>query len=149
MKKLLLVLVTGLCFTVYSNAKNADLFNYNKEVVNKELSDLQTLENYVSANPGTTLTDLQANNNELASKLNLNTTDLSGFMASFEPPLGVPSFLWGCVFSVAGVAVVYFVADDKEETKKAFKGCVVNGVTYLVIYVIYYVIVIAAVSSSV
>lgn len=148
MKKLLLVAVASFCLSVVMKANNADLFSYDKNAVNTELSDLQTLEEYVNSNPGVTLTDLQLNSNQLVSELNMDANTFGGLLASFEPPLGVPSFVWGCVFGVAGIAIVYFVADDKEETKKAFKGCVVGALVYTVFYVVYVVAIVSTASTT-
>jgi hypothetical protein len=58
-----------------------------------------------------------------------------------EPPLGIPSFAWGACFGVAGIAIVYFVSDDRDETKKAFTGCVVVQGVVVLIYIVYVVIV--------
>lgn len=132
------VLFASVCLAFNSFANDADLFTYDESVVNSELSDLQVLENYVVANPGVTLTDLKNENNSLIANLEFAVNDMGGFLFNgMEPPLGVSSFLWGCVFGIAGVAVVYFIADDKDETKKAFKGCVINGIFYVIFYVIY------------
>lgn len=143
----MLAVVASFCVTLFSNANNAELFSYDKNAVNVELSDLQTLEEFVNSNPGVTLADLKLNNNQLVSNLNISANSFGGLLAGIEPPLGVPSFAWGCVFGVAGVAVVYFVADDKEETKKAFKGCVVGTLTWTVFYVIYVALIVSSAST--
>ena len=137
MKKLLLTLCIGLFVTMFVRANNADLFSYNEDEVNQELVQLQSLEDYVSANPGITLMNLQAEDNDMVANLDLNLNNLGGFpFAGGEPPLGIPSFLWGCVFTLVGVAVVYFVTDqDMAETKKAFLGCVVSGALYVLWWV--------------
>lgn len=124
--------------TVFAKANNADLFSYNADQVDQELAQLQDLEDYVSANPGVTLNNLQAEDNSLIADLNLSLSNLSGFSFSGEPPLGIPSFLWGCVFGIVGVAIVYFVTDsDMDETKKAFLGCVVATGAYLIFWVVW------------
>ena len=141
MKKLLLTLCIGSFVTLFASANNADLFSYDADEVNQELGQLQSLENYVNANPGITLTNLQAEDNNLVANLDLNLNNLGGFpFQDGEPPLGIPSFLWGCVFGVVGVALVYFLTDeDKAETKKALIGCVVAGLSYTVFWIIYYI----------
>ena len=138
MKKLLLVIVS-VVFTGSLMAGNADLFSYDKAKVSDELASLQMLEDYVVANPSITLTDLKNQENVLVSGMNLIPSGLYNTMMG-EPPLGISSFIWGCVFGIAGVAVVYFVADDKEETTKAFKGCVVGALAYTAVYVLFYVV---------
>ncbi len=136
MKKILLTLCLGTFVTMFAMANNADLFSYNADEINQELAQLQSLEDYVSANPGITLTNLQAENNSLISDLNLDMINFGSLSLSGEPPLGIPSFLWGCVFTVVGVAVVYFVTDqDMDETKKAILGCVVSGAVYVLWWV--------------
>jgi prolipoprotein diacylglyceryltransferase len=135
------MICAGAFLSAFVNANNADLFSYDQNQVAQELSQLQSLENYVSANPDITLSSLQAENNSLIANLNLSTNDMSGFAFSGETAFGVPSFLWGCVFSIVGVAVVYFVTDeDKDETKKAFYGCIINGVLYTAWYVLWRVV---------
>ena len=54
-----------------------------------------------------------------------------------DPPLGIPSFLWGMCLGLPGLAVVYFVTEDDEETKKALWGCLVSVAVYGVLYVLY------------
>jgi hypothetical protein len=136
MKKLILMICAGAFLSVFVNANNADLFSYDENQVTQDLSQLQALENYVSANPDISLVGLQAENNSLLANLNLATNNFGGFGLSGEPPLGIPSFLWGCVFTLVGVAIVYFITDqDMAETKKAFLGCVVSGACYILWWV--------------
>jgi hypothetical protein len=52
---------------------------------------------------------------------------ISGLTLSNEKVFGIPSFLWGCVGWIPGVAVVYLVSQDKAETKSAIIGCVVGS----------------------
>ncbi len=71
-------------------AGNADLFSYNKDQVNSEMTDLNALETHVLDN-GVTYEELQSQNSELIS----NVSAPSGFSSYFvEPPLGIPSFIW-------------------------------------------------------
>jgi hypothetical protein len=117
---------------------NADLFQVNEEELNVEFAQLNELESYVNSNEGVTMSSMETNSPLLQ---NVTTTgDALGILSAYgEPPLGIPSFLWGFCFNVAGVAIVYFVADDRDETKKAFIGCVVvNGISILfwLVYVV-------------
>jgi hypothetical protein len=113
---------------------NADLFQVNEEELNVEFAQLNELESYVNSNEGVTMSSMETNSPLLQ---NVTTTgDALGILSAYgEPPLGIPSFLWGFCFNVAGVAVVYFVADDRDETKKAFIGCAVSGGLYLLWWV--------------
>ena len=144
MKKTLLTLFAGLFISTFAFANNADIFSYNADQLDQEMSELQALEDFVSVNPGVTLTNLQAENNALVNDLNLAAGEFGGIGSmSGEPALGIPSFLWGCVLSWVGILVVYLVTEDSEETKKAFIGCIVGGLTYTVFYIVYYFVLLA------
>ncbi len=122
MKKILFLPFLLLCvFSSYAENTNADLLINNTEV-SSELSQLSALEKYLEAHPGATLNDLKSENNQLVDANLLNS------MAAGDknPVIGIPSFLWGCGFGVVGLAIVYFVAEDQAETKKALWGCVVG-----------------------
>ena len=92
----------------------------------------------VAANPELTYSSLLETNSNL-----VESTNLAGNSAlpigSGDPVLGIPSFLWGCVLGVVGMAIVYIASDqDMGETKKSLWGCiigyVVGGVLYFVAY---------------
>jgi len=42
---------------------------------------------------------------------------------------------------IVGIALVYFIAEDAEETKKALMGCVAWTVTWVVFYLVYWLVV--------
>ena len=118
------------------SASNSDLFSYDRAAVESELAELTELENYVAENPATTLSLLETTENNLISGLDLASPNAMGLFFD-DPPLGIPSFLWGCAFGVVGVAIVYFVTDeDKDETRKSFYGCVTSTVIYGVLYAV-------------
>jgi prolipoprotein diacylglyceryltransferase len=136
MKKVLFSALLAFAFTL-GNASNAELFSVNEQELNTEFAQLNELEAFVEANEGITASEINAENPLVA---NLETSgDVLGALASFggEPPLGIPSFLWGFCFNVAGVALVYFVADDRDETKKALIGCAVSAGLYLVWWIVW------------
>jgi hypothetical protein len=113
---------------------NADLFQVNEEELNVEFAQLNELESYVNSNEGVTMSSMESNSPLLQNVT--PTGDALGVLSTYgEPPLGIPSFLWGFCFNVAGVAIVYFVADDRDETRKAFIGCAVSGGLYLLWWV--------------
>lgn len=92
------------------------------------------IESFVNSNEGITLSSMESNSPLLQNVT--PTGDALGMLSTYgEPPLGIPSFLWGFCFNVAGVAIVYFVADDRDETRKAFIGCAVSGGLYLLWWV--------------
>lgn len=140
MKKLLMAaLVVFLSGSLM--AGNGDLFSYDKEEVQQELSTMNDLEQYVGQHQGVTLSDLQAENNELTMGMENSPNSVLGGLGYGDPPLGVPSFVWGCVLSWVGILVVYLVTEDNDETKKALWGCVAGAVGWSLFYVVYYVII--------
>jgi len=118
---------------------NAELFQVNEEELSVEFAQLNELENFVNSNEDVTMSSMDAANPLLQ---NVTATgNALGVLSSYgEAPLGIPSFLWGFCFNVAGVAIVYFVADDTDETRKAFIGCAVSSALY-VLYWVFWVLV--------
>ena len=56
----------------------------------------------------------------------------------YEPPLGVPSLLWGFCLGIVGVVIVHLVAEDRAETRKAIIGCAISTALYVVVYVLFW-----------
>jgi hypothetical protein len=141
MKKVLFTALLALIFNFGNATENADLFKIDDQEINAEFAQLNELEQFVEANEGLTLSEINTNN-PLVQNLN-NSSDILGVLSTLrgEPPLGIPSFAWGACFGVAGIAIVYFVSDDRDETKKAFTGCVVVQGVVILIYIVYVVIV--------
>jgi hypothetical protein len=143
MKKLIISLCFGVAVMFQAKANDADLFSYDQSAVTAAVSELSSIESYVSQNYTLSVNEM-ASSNALIS--NLNTTINPFFLGSGEPPLGIPSFLWGCGLGVVGILLVYIMTDnDKEQTKKAVWGCVTSTAVYIVIYV---VIIATAVSTA-
>ena len=130
-----LLMVVGLFVAKVSFAGSADLFNYDAKAVQSELSALNAVDQFVEQNDVTYAQLLQMNN-PLASGLSYGTTGAFGIQM-LEPVAGIPSFVWGFCFGVAGIAVVYFVTEDNDETKKAAYGCVAGTVVSAGCYFIY------------
>jgi hypothetical protein len=104
-------------------------------------------------NQGITLTDVQSMNSALTT--NVLTAEESPFSQESilrrrggDAPLGIPSFVWGLCLGVPGIAIVYFVSDDKDETMKALWGCVASGVVEIIVYIIYVVAVVNAATEA-
>jgi len=132
---------------ISATANKANLFIYDQEDLYKEFATLNTIENYVKNND-VTYTQLTTKNKEMASALNFKDVyNLS--LAEAEPPLGIPSFWWGCLFGVIGILLVYLLTEDKAEVNKAFKGCIVGSLISLVLYIIYVALIVGATASSV
>lgn len=138
MKKLLILASMLILIGVGKTMANqADLFSYDAVTVENQMAQLDQLEGYVLDNPGITLGDMTSNGNALASLVS-GPNGIGGFNGINEKVFGVPSFLWGCVFSWVGVLVVYLVSQDKAETKSAIIGCVVGAVAYSAFYAIWW-----------
>ncbi len=137
-KNLLAILLILVFFSFNSFAGNTELFTYDGEEIENAFKELTELEDYVKINNGITLSSLQASNNQLIAGLNLGDPFSTNIFFE-EPPLGIPSFWWGCCIGVWGVAIVYFVTEDREEVKAAFKGCVIGTLVGMVLYVGFYV----------
>ncbi len=141
MKKALFTALLALAFNLGFAAENAELFKVDDQEINAEFAQLNELEQFVSANEGITLAEINPSN-PLVQNVN-NSSDILGILSTLrgDPPLGIPSFVWGACFGVAGIAVVYFVADDRDETKKAFIGCAVVEGGLFIIYIIVWVLI--------
>ncbi len=115
-------------------AADADLFEVNEQEISTQFAQLDDLENYVNENEDVTFSSMDASNPLLAN-VSVGNSALGVVSSLADAPLGIPSFLWGFCFNVAGVAIVYFVANDSEETRMAFIGCVVSGGLYILWWV--------------
>ena len=139
MKKLLLTLtMAGMLTSLQLKAGNAWLFDYDQDAISSELAELSMLENFVSEHAGVTLGMLQSDN-ELTAGLGFNAADVLNSLQALEPPLGIPSFLWGFCLGWVGILITYLVSDDKEETKKALLGCVIGAVSWVLIDFVFWV----------
>ena len=122
-------------------ANDAALFSYDRNAMETAISPVTAIENFVAQNPEISINDLAKTGNLLVNGVDINSNP---FGINGEPPLGIPSFLWGCMFNWVGLVVVYIATDnDKGETRKALWGCVANtGV-----WVVYYIVVVSIVGS--
>ncbi len=100
-------------------------------------AEVSDLDQYLAQNSDKSYTEVSQENTALVSGISSSTT-LPFSASSDELVIGIPSFLWGCVFGWVGLLVVYLVLENKEQTKKALYGCIANGVVMLVLYVVAY-----------
>lgn len=107
----------------------SEIINFNDDEVYAEFSEIDALTAMI--------TEKDVTFEEIA----MTGTDLSSVSASSAlpvssegdtaPPLGIPAFLWGCVFGILGLALVYFMTgQDGEQTKKALWGCIVGTLVW-------------------
>ncbi len=123
MKKItVLLMFVGLIFAKASFAGDADLFTYDSKAIQSELATLNVVDQFVDQND-LTYSDLLQMDSPMASELSYGSTGVFGIQM-LEPVAGIPSIVWGFCCWLPGVAVVYFVTEDNEETKKAAYGCV-------------------------
>ena len=142
MKKLFALLFV---FTVSLNVFAQQELIYDKQQIETEFKQLEKLESYVNAHEGITLKDVdtQFKLDESFSKL-----EKSSAIDSSQLPGRIPAFVWGCLFSAVGIILVYlFTNGDEKQTRQAFVGCVVTGVTVGAIYLISFIITAAAASA--
>lgn len=142
MKTLLSILAT-LCLVFNLQAKPAE-FSYDTRKVDAEFGQLNKLENYVTANPNATIADTKAASMASSMDLDLATVDVAK-----ELPANIPAFWWGFCLTWVGLIVVYVITDnDKDQVKKALKGCIISSVVGLVVYLIAVVGVFATATSG-
>jgi hypothetical protein len=123
MKKVtFLIVLISLLLNSNIFAGSANAFEYNSNKVRSELSNLDLIDTFVEANDISYI-DLTQTNTSMASTLTYGQTGAFGIQI-LEPPLGIPSIVWGACGNIGGVALVYFITEDKEETKKAAYGCI-------------------------
>ena len=103
--------------------------------LNEAMQELNELDEFLNDNAGVTFTDLESSESELIAGVENSTAPL-GMASDSEPPLGIPSFLWGCILGIVGILLVYILTDgDKNETKKALWGMLVWVGVWIVLYV--------------
>lgn len=131
MKKAFIILLLISPFLSFGS-NLSDLFSFDKNKIEVEMSELTEIETYATANELDYKTAYQANPSLFNLESEINTTS---FMIYADPPLGIPSFAWGFCCGFAGIGIVYFMTEDRDETKKALYGCVANVVISAVVYV--------------
>ena len=151
MKKLIILPLLLVLFIVNGKATSySDLIEVDENYINNVFADLNELEAYVVQNEGVTLNELKAIGSSLVSNVEVaGLGSLSGLaMLNGEPPLGIPSFIWGFCLGWVGILIVYLVSEDKEETKKSLIGCVVGGVTWVLVYFVFWGLIFAGAAAA-
>ena len=129
MKKFFTILVAMLVMSGMTFANDdASIFSVDKNSIEQELAPLSDLENYVNENAGVTYDEID-NPEVLDKDVVMGDVDLN-----YGPPLGIPSFLWGFILSWVGILIVYLIAEDGDETKKALWGCLAGAALYIILY---------------
>jgi Gpi18-like mannosyltransferase len=111
--------------------------NFDESEVYAAFEGLSQLDQYLQVNDNVSYTDVAKVNSDILSNVSASSSLPLSAPAGDELALGIPSFLWGCVFGIIGVLVVYLMTDkDKEQTKKALYGCAASSVVSVLIYVL-------------
>ena len=97
MKKALLFTFLMIFLGSAAWAQDSDLFSYDRDAVAKALSGLDEAESYVTGHPGITLSEIRSSD-ELSETSLVRLSPVDGSSLAGEPPLGIPSFWWGCIF---------------------------------------------------
>ena len=145
MSKLLFLSLSLLAFSTYTYAgTNVDLFAIDQNEVSEKFSTLTEIE-VVVVEEQLDLEELEVSHAGLLSSpsftLSSRLSVMSVLATMDDPPLGIPSFLWGMCLGLPGLAVVYFITEDDEETKKALWGCIASIAVYTVLWLLYAVLV--------
>jgi hypothetical protein len=138
----------ALAFAVIGFGANAsnNLFDVDYAEVTNALTEVAVLEQFVLENEGVSYAEIAENNGVLITNITQGTTITNSLQ---DGPAGIPSFVWGCLFGILGIAFVYFVEEDSDETKKAFYGCLVGGVSYILLYFLYVGVIVGAAASGI
>jgi hypothetical protein len=131
-------------FSLFASSLSAEsteleesVFSFDEDEINDALSSLNELDAFLEINSNATYETLVENGNHLV--VNLESTASPMGMAGQDdgPPLGIPSFLWGCVFGVIGLLIVFVATDnDSAEAKKALWGCLTSSAVGAVLYIV-------------
>lgn len=136
--------MAGTSFAV-STADNSAV-NFDENEIYSSFNQIDNLVNYVSEND-VTYTDVQSYDNSLVANVSSDAAIALNTSNGGEPPI-VSAFWWGCLLSWVGVIVVYVTTDSNPEyTKQAWKGCAIAAGCYVVSWLAYYILVIAAATS--
>ncbi|MFW6309488.1 MAG: hypothetical protein ACOC1D_00165 [Prolixibacteraceae bacterium] len=122
-----------------ANELDESVFSFDEEALNKELSELNELDAYLAVNEEATFESLADASSPLVANIDNSAAPMGMAGQEGEPPLGIPSFLWGCVLGVVGLAVVYIMTEqDMDETKKALWGCVASTAVTVLVYMVWW-----------
>lgn len=113
-----------------------DVTEFDESSVLDQFTEIEELSQLISVSDELTISDFEGSNliENISSETMLPVSQEE--TTGGEDPLGIPSFLWGCVFGVIGILIVYVVSENTEQTKQAVTGCAVSSAISTLIYVI-------------
>jgi hypothetical protein len=136
MRKIFTLLTAILLIVASAQADSKSMFSLDVDHVYAEMAELTQLENYLHGSDAT-LSSLVDQNHSLVSNMKTGNFGWHAMIGLAEPPLGIPSFLWGFCLGLPGLAVVYFLTEDSAETRKALWGCIISGVIVGGFYIVW------------
>ncbi len=109
-------------------------FSFDEAEFYSSFSCLVEINEVLEQDPGLTMEDLST-----SSKISPQAIEaLATISVRSDDPLGIPAFFWGCVLGWVGVFLTYIFTDqDKEQAKKALKGCMTQAACIVGCYVGY------------
>jgi hypothetical protein len=123
MKKLILTFSLIAVILISANASKSDLFTYDQNAVNTELSQLTTLENYVYNNEGVTYSQVLESNSAMA------ITNMNGLSSAFSlGDMDWGAWAWGFCCWPIGLFTVILNKDKDSNSKISYLigfGCAV------------------------
>jgi hypothetical protein len=126
MKKHILIFLAFFVSTIALSTE--PVFDLNQSEINQTFNNLTQLESFILNNPDLSVDEIKTQNSKLLDNVSFETS--SNLSLAGDMPI-VGSFWWGCILGIVGLLVVYLVTDhDKEETKKAFIGCIIGTLIF-------------------
>lgn len=116
----------GMFADAFMDANDTEVASFDEAAFYDEFQEIAELENFLNTHDAS-FTEVDA-----SLVLNVSSNSILPLAPSVSdgPPLGIPSFLWGCILGWVGLLIVYLMADDSAETKKALWGCIISSVVW-------------------
>jgi hypothetical protein len=138
----LLLLQAQLSAGVLNSANTTATFDAEVEVYDA-FAEIESLVSFLNSNDEATYTELKAENSSLIENVSASAAIALNANEQDGPP-ALSAFWWGCLLSWVGVIVVYVTTDsNKEYTKGAWTGCLVNAGCNVLAGIGYYVMLFA------
>lgn len=115
----------GMFTDAFMNADDTEFAAFDEAAFYDEFQEVEALENYLTVN-NATYAEVEGINDALLTNVSSSSIIPLAPEVAEGPVLGIPSFLWGCALSWVGLLIVYLMAEDTAETKKALWGCILG-----------------------